>query len=199
MWANEVPIVGWTLVDNGVIFAVGDYLFDGTRTESSFPRIYKTDEEEKSTTTATTTTATTTTTESTTTYEPSPKEHWIRVEKCESERPESSDLFRNIVVCTEEWVDPKSPGGRTAIKLRKQVRKEDQEAGIEEDSGTDSVEVAVRKGEGEGEENLPGFLQDIVDVLSVLRFGSNDFLQYIQDVDIKAAFNDGAYLQLYIY
>ncbi len=43
----------------------------------------------------------------------------------------------------------------------------------------------------EGEEVLPAFLQDIVDVLSVLRFGSNDFLRYVQSADIRDAFDKG--------
>lgn len=41
------------------------------------------------------------------------------------------------------------------------------------------------------EDDLPVFLQDVVDVLSVLRFGSNDFLQYIQNVDIRDSFEEG--------
>ncbi len=66
----------------------------------------------------------------------------------------------------------------------------------------DEGDVAVRspllsradeEGEEEegGEEVLPAFLQDIVDVLSVLRFGSNDFLRYVQSADIRDAFDKG--------
>ena len=140
-WVNEVPIVGWTTVENGVIFALGDYLAsaeelmatttsdDNAVPASNKPREYhqsmedneiKAGNKEKTTTTTTTTITATTTTPLP--YDPSPKELWIRRESCRE--ADTSVLFRRIVVCTEEWVDPNSPEGKEEIRRRKEVRKD---------------------------------------------------------------------------
>ena len=132
-WVNEVPIVGWTTVENGVIFALGDYLAnaeelmattsdDDSVSASNKPREYHQsmeDNEIKADKEKTTTTATTTTTTTPLPYDPSPKELWIRRESCRE--ADTSVLFRRIVVCTEEWVDPNSPEGKEEIRRRKEV------------------------------------------------------------------------------
>ncbi len=138
---NEVPIVGWTTVENGVIFALGDYLAsaeelmattgDGDAVPASDkPREYHQSMEDneikagnkEKTTTTTTTTITATTTTTPLPYDPSPKELWIRRESCRE--ADTSVLFRRIVVCTEEWVDPNSPEGKEEIRRRKEVQKD---------------------------------------------------------------------------
>jgi len=80
-------------------------------------------------------------------------------------------LFREVVVCVEEWVDPASPEGSAA-------------------SATAKPQKAVRS-EPESPP-LPAFVQDIVDTLGVLRFSSNEFLSYVQSVDLKESFSEGA-------
>ncbi len=149
---NEVPIVGWTTVENGVIFALGDYLAsaeelmatttsDGNAVPASDkPREYHQsmeDNEIKAGKGKTTATATATTTTTPLPYDPSPKELWIRRESCRE--ADTSVLFRRIVVCTEEWVDPNSPEGKEEIRRRKEVQKDFPHHTSGKDSQTNNV------------------------------------------------------------
>lgn len=186
-FVNDVPIVGWSKVPNGIIYALKDFLY----TEhiephlNAIPRDYNSNNEENEiedifaaqpTTTTTTTTSTTTTTTATTTtempldYTPSPRHQWISVEKCETvDKDTGSGIFKSIVVCVEELVDPAREMALKKLMATKEKKKE------------------VRK----EDDKLPVFLEEIVDVLGVLRFGSNEFLDYIQSANIRDAFNEG--------
>lgn len=179
MWVNNVKIVGWTKVNNGVIFAVEDYLFTEHIGQhlKPFPRSEDDGKEGESSneisdsigdavsTTAGTTTTTTATAVSTTFI--TGADGLVRRERCEPVNDKSS-IFKRIVVCVEEWVE-----------ATKAVKDDDHK----------EMTKSVRR--AEEEEDLPSFLQDIVDVLSVLRFGSSDFLQYMQTAaDIKDKFED---------
>lgn len=102
-------------------------------------------------------------------------------------------------MCVEEWVDPltvakyestPAPRGSPAALRRKEVRRDD--AGHHQPAQLREKESRIARPRLEQEEKkLPGFLQDIVDVLSVLRFGSNQFLDYIQTEDFSKEFNEG--------
>lgn len=100
-------------------------------------------------------------------------------------------LFTNIVVCEEEWTDP-NEGDESAEEKVKEVRKDDDD---KEEEAKAEVKSVLFKFPGkmaeEEEQKLPSFIQDIVDVLSVLRFGSNDFLEYVQNTDFLNEFDDG--------
>ncbi len=108
-------------------------------------------------------------------------------------------LFQNIVVCVEEWVDPlklaQIEASTIAQQRQKEVRRNDDYDAVVFDeaplysAGELNEEPEARIAD-EGEQQLPGFLQDIVDVLSVLRFGSHEFLEYIQTEDIRREFDE---------
>ena len=182
MWVNDVQIVGWEkLGRNGIILALSDYLFkehienSSSDNQLSFPREYLDDtqneiDEKKQ-------------------EEPPPQKQKkkmkkkpgsdtesyllegdvIRKEKCHVlEYGEGDEIFKSVTVCEEELIDPESVEGKR-IKRINDARKEESS----ESRQNDAQETV-----------LPDFLQDIVDVLSVLRFGNNQFLDYIQNVDI---------------
>lgn len=209
LWVNEAKIIGWTKVKNGVIFAVDDYLFTkdikdklvkknsaeevlnneiSQDIENGKPKAKTTTKTPTTSVTTTTTTATTTTSVTTTTTSTPtttttpfiPPDHWVKHEKCHLVG-DNGPLFKSIVVCVEEYVDPATLDGD--VEKNKVVRK------------SEIIEAPEVRTINEDEEaKLPAFLQDIVDVLSVLRFGSNDFLEYIQNDMISQDIKDGELL-----
>ena len=61
-------------------------------------------------------------------------------------------------------------------------------------TGEDQIEIDSKKEtsvEEDGKPVLPGFFQDIVDVLGVLRFGSETFVDYIQEMDFGNQLKEG--------
>ncbi|TRY61331.1 hypothetical protein TCAL_01493 [Tigriopus californicus] len=206
LWVNEAKIIGWTKVKNGVIFAVDDYLFTKdikdkldkdasseevlnneisqdiengktkAKTTTKTPTTTTTTTTTKTTTTTTTVTTTTVSTTTTTTTPFIPPDHWVKHEKCHPVG-DNGPLFKSIVVCVEEFVDPATLDGN--VDTNKVVRK------------SEIVQAPqLRTVNEDNESKLPAFLQDIVDVLSVLRFGSNDFLEYIQNDAISQDISD---------
>lgn len=171
LWVNNVQIIGWTKVDNGIVLALEDYLYTEHIEETDLallPRVV-----DESTMTTVTPTSTTTSSTTTTTWTKIP-DNWVKIEKCETLN-NSETMFKTIQVCVEEFVDPNSDEGLEWSKRK----------GLRKDSNPEPLAKA-------NEDALPEFLQDIVDVLSVLRFGSNHFLEYIQqNREIRQAFKQG--------
>ena len=61
-------------------------------------------------------------------------------------------------------------------------------------TGEDQIEIDSKREtsvEEDGKPVLPGFFQDIVDVLGVLRFGSETFVDYIQEIDFGNQLKEG--------
>ncbi len=214
LWVNDVAILGWAQVPNGVIFSLSDYLYtehiepdlkafsreipeqqigneivDGKESSANVTTVttaaFTTFRLASTTTTTTTTTRRTTTTTTvprttTVSYFPAPKDDWLIRETCEVVQNKLSG-FRRVLVCVEEYVDPST----LDEEKRKEVRSDDSD--VKNHAG-EAVPTLKRN---DDEEELPIFVQDIVDVLSVLRFGSNDYLAYIQSADIRDAFTEG--------
>eukprot|EP00095_Tigriopus_kingsejongensis_P006427 maker-scaffold469_size162558-snap-gene-0.30 protein:Tk06427 transcript:maker-scaffold469_size162558-snap-gene-0.30-mRNA-1 annotation:"hypothetical protein DAPPUDRAFT_309902" len=198
LWVNEAKIIGWTQVKNGIIYAVDDYLFtkDLKSTDdvtkplseaidneisqdlSDIKTKVKTTTTTTTTTTTITTTPTTTTTTTTTTTPFVPPDHWVKQEKCHVIGDQGS-LFKSILVCVEEFVDPATL--TQTVDKSKEVRRDEF-----------IQQAQLRRQLPDDETRLPNFLQDIVDVLSVLRFGSNDFLRYIQNEKMGDTIKDDA-------
>ena len=173
LWVNDAQILGWEKVGgNGMIFALSEYLFIEPEKKKlfEFPKLFNKVEENELEV------------EDETKMRKKPgsetesyffQDDVIRKEKCQVLESEDEDgIFKSIVVCEEEFIDPKSDEAETIRKI-KDVRKDDEDGVI-------------------NSEPLPDFLQDIVDVLSVLRFGSNEFLEYIKTAGIDDAFEKGA-------
>ena len=121
-------MIGGHEVKNGIILALADYLYTEHIEQKdlpALPREYLDNENEISSDLTSTTEKPTTTTEkvtSTTTWKELPA-NWVKRENCQVVEDQTT-LFKRVVVCVEEYVDPESPEGREWLKS-KEVRKED--------------------------------------------------------------------------
>ena len=129
-WVNNVRILGWAKVPNGIIISIRDFLFTEQLDKELLdnnPRILEGESKENLVVPVTTTTTSTTTT-----TEFVPPVGWVLKEKCSV--MDAGGLFKNIVVCEDVWVDPNADEFDSDLASRqKEVRKtEETEEKLEE-------------------------------------------------------------------
>ena len=115
-------------------------------------------------------------------------------EVCRPHTLESStgQLFKNVILCEEIWVDPNPE--KTLMMMNKEVRSSDADTKEEQETQQESAQLRIN----EEDENVPEFIQEIEDVLGVLR-ASTDFLRYMGKVDMSEDFEEGTKVRGFIF